>query len=208
PLRRRSYHELLQENLLPPGHFSNQVLFVGGFPITTLTGTDQTDVHETPMTHGQGMTGVEIQATAYLNLVRGDWLLRFSRAKELLLLIGSGLLVGLTLPLFRPWLSIWLAVLAGVLITVLALLLLWRFRISFPWLVVCGIQIPCAFLWSIIAHTKWLAREKADLQQQLATAIEAAGRSTSSRIPTVPNYSLIRRIGGGAYGAGWVARGF
>jgi CHASE2 domain-containing sensor protein len=37
-LPRRSYHQVLQENLLPPGHFSNQVLFVGGFPVTTPTG--------------------------------------------------------------------------------------------------------------------------------------------------------------------------
>ena len=206
PLPRKSYHLVLQENLLPPGHFSNQVLFVGGFPVTTPTGTDRTDVHETPVTRGEGMTGVEIQATAYLNLVRGDWLVRLPRTPELILLIVSGLLIGLTLPLFRPWISVWLAVSTAFLFAGFALFLLWRYRISFPWLVVCGAQIPCAFLWSVIAHTKWLAREKADLQQKLATAIEASGRPVRSRTPTVPNYSLIRRIGGGAYGDVWLAR--
>jgi CHASE2 domain-containing sensor protein len=205
-LPRKSYHQVLQTNVLPPGYFSNQVLFVGGFPVTTPTGTDRTDVHETPVTRGEGMTGVEIQATAYLNLVRGDWLVRLPPTAELILLIGSGLLMGLTLPLFRPWISVWLAVAAAFLFAGFALFLLWRFRISFPWLVICGAQIPCAFLWSVIAHTKWLAREKADLQQQLATAIEASGRPNPSRIPTVPNYSLIRRIGGGAYGDVWLAR--
>jgi CHASE2 domain-containing sensor protein len=206
PLRRKSYHEVLRENLLPPGYFSNQVLFVGGFPVATPTGTDRTDVHETPMTRGEGMAGVEIQAAAYLNLVRGDWLVRLPRAAELLVLMGSGLLIGLVLPLFRPWVSIWLAVLVACLFAGISLLMLWRFRISFPWLVVCGIQVPCAFLWSVIAQTKGLVREKADLQQQLATAIEAAERSGPARTPKVPNYSLIRRIGSGAYGDVWLAR--
>ncbi len=213
PLPRKSYHEVLQGNLLPPAFFSNQVLFVGQLPITTPTGPDVRDVYDTPvplaahgLNRGRGTPGVELQATAYLNLVRRDWLWRLSPWTETLVLLACGLGVGLLIASCRPWVSSWVAPLLFFLVAGVALLLLTRYRLSFPWLVVGIVQVPCAFIWSIVAHTKGLAREKADLQQQLATAIEAAGRSRAARTPEVPNYSLIRRVGGGAYGDVWLAR--
>jgi serine/threonine protein kinase len=121
----------------------------------------------------------------------------------------------------------------AVTIGLVANLLVWKTRVWFPWLIVSGVQIPGAAAWSILAHTRRLNREKRALEQALAVAsareqivasLPAAAAGTTASVTAVipsavvagvpaappglavPDYTLVRKIGEGAYGEVWLAR--
>jgi CHASE2 domain-containing sensor protein len=212
-LERKSYHEALYATNLPAGYFKDKVVFVGRERVIVPAGT-RSDEHQTPCL-GLPFPGVELQATAFLNLVRNDALRQLSPSAEAGLLVACGIVFGFGLVLWRPWIAVPMA-LGGALLTAGAALwfVSWRF-VWFPWMVVVAVQVPFALLWSIAAHTRWLTLENADLERKLATSLLAAapGRlqgpldtSAAGRRPAIPDHTLLRRIGQGAYGEVWLAR--
>jgi CHASE2 domain-containing sensor protein len=208
-LNRISYVDLLQATNLPANYFAGDVVFVGKFPVSTPTGPDSTDVVNTAVSRGtgQGVPGVEVQATIFLNLVRKDWLKRLSPVFGSMTLLGCAVFCGFMIGLLRPWVAAWVAAAAAVLCFTIAAVAMNQFELSLPWLVIGAIQIPCALAWSAIAHTKGLAQETAELQRQLATATKAASRLPPvPRMPVIPDYTLLRCVGSGAYGDVWLAR--
>src|ERR1041385_2738528 len=80
-----SYAAALQET---NGFFTNKFVFIGGKPITRFVGEEQ-DEFRIPYTRWKGgfCGGVEIMATSFLNLLRGDWLERIAPWKESLLVL-------------------------------------------------------------------------------------------------------------------------
>jgi CHASE2 domain-containing sensor protein len=70
-------HQLALTN--KPGFFADKIVFVGARPSTTFPG-DEDDEFLTPYTRFTGETvgGVELHATAFLNLINDEWLRRFS----------------------------------------------------------------------------------------------------------------------------------
>ena len=102
---------------------------------------------------------MEIQATAYLNLVRGDWLERLSFGAEswLLIVIGAGLGIGLVC--LRPLPAAGLAIGVTALVMAGSYLLLRREFIWFPWLIVCA-QTGAALSWSVLFNSVQLYVEK------------------------------------------------
>jgi len=149
-----SFYRALEPNeSCPAGYFSNKVVFVGGTIKTHFSG-ERKDEYRTPYTEkGQFVPGLEVQATQLLNLLRGDWLTRFSPRAEVMVVLASGLAFGMGLARFRPLPAIGLALLGAVLFTALAYYLFWVQRIWFPWLVTVAAQIPVALLWSIIYNS-------------------------------------------------------
>src|SRR6185436_4625437 len=88
-----SYYRALGSNFLRPEFFTGKAVFVGESGIITANGPSL-DRYATPFSrwgHGQ-MSGVELQATAFLNLVRGDWLEELSPAMKILLVLLAGML--------------------------------------------------------------------------------------------------------------------
>jgi len=61
----------------PTNYFRDQVVFIGTAPKTSVPG-NETDKFSTPYTRwtSESVGGVEIQLTAFLNLMNGDWLRR------------------------------------------------------------------------------------------------------------------------------------
>jgi CHASE2 domain-containing sensor protein len=238
-----SYHRALDPGALPPNTFSNKVVFIGSGLITTPTGTTA-DSFGTPHTRWRrGLTtGVELQATTYLNLVGKQWLTELTYAMEALFCLFVGAAFGYGLVLVRPWVAARYAIAGFFLITILALWLVWGQRIWFPWLVPAAVQIPVALGWSVLANTKRLYHEKEELEHTLATvrsevksspgtaASEAAtavppsgtapvgasmGAAAAGIVPAVagdgappaiPDHTMLRCIGKGAYGEVWLAR--
>jgi adenylate cyclase len=149
-----SFYRALEPNeSCPAGYFSNKVVFVGGTLKTHFSG-ERKDEYRTPYTEkGQFVPGLEVQATQFLNLMRGDWLTRFSPRAEVLLVLASGLVFGMGLARFRPLPAIGLALLGAGLVTGGAYYLFWGQRIWFPWLVTVAAQIPMALLWSIVYNS-------------------------------------------------------
>ena len=149
-----SFHRALETNdYCPSGYFSNKVVFVGANLKTYFSG-QRKDEYPTPYTQkGAFIPGVEVQATQFLNLYRHDWLRRFPRGVEKIIIVLTGLLLGIALARFRPLQATGLALLIAVGVTVMGHYLFWQHRIWFPWTVVVVVQIPVALLWSILYNS-------------------------------------------------------
>jgi len=208
-----SYHLALDK---PDAYFKDKIVFIGGKPPVVGTG-ERGDQFRTPYTlRTHGLTsGVEITATIFLNLVRGDWLTRLSGWKEFSLILLSGLIFGYGLNLVRPLAGIGLTLIGMLAVTQLALWLFWHSNVWFSWVVIAGCQIPGAWVCSLVAHTMRAYREKEALQKELSTRPPAARLPQpvfpEPQVPgirscaVIPDHELLRCVGKGAYGEVWLA---
>jgi adenylate cyclase len=172
----KSYFEALDPALVPDDFFRGKVVFVGARILTKFAG-DRKDEFSNPFTFWLSpklraekqalfMAGVEVQATCFLNLARGDWLRRWPRNVELLVLLGSGLICGVGLVRFRP---IWATAVAGggmLLVAAGAYLMFLQKLIWFPWLLLI-IQIVAALFWSVLFNSIMLYVQKKLYEQTL-----------------------------------------
>ena len=112
---------------------------------------DETDKFRTPFSRwtGESTGGVEIQAGSFLNLMNGDWLRRPAGWIEALTLVTAGLLLGGGLCRMRLWVAC--AVAAGGALAVALGAISWSYFTNywFPWLVIVGVQVPCALAWAL-----------------------------------------------------------
>ena len=209
-----SYHLALQE---PAGYFKGKTVFIGGKPRIVAPG-EFSDLYRTPNTRwGRGLSsGVELHATVFLNLVRGDWLTRLPEGKEFLLVLLAGLIFGYGVNLVRPLPGIAVVSIGMLAVTGFALWLFWRWNLWFSWVVIAGVQIPFAWTCSLVRHTMKTSLEKDALEKELST------RWSSPEVPApvfpqpeikgvrscalIPDHDLLRCVGKGAYGEVWLAR--
>jgi CHASE2 domain-containing sensor protein len=144
-----SYAEVIDSDTKALEAFRDKVVFVGARIFTKFSG-DRKDEYRTPhsfwISDHPFISGVEIQATACLNLLRGDWLIRLSPAIEAGVLLLAGLMLGYGLPLFRPMPATLLALAAALFVVGLSFLCFWQLRIWFPWLLIVAIEIPVAWV--------------------------------------------------------------
>jgi serine/threonine protein kinase len=151
---------------------------------------------------------VEITATAFLNLLRGDGLVRLSRAKELWLVLIVGLVVGGGLSLVRPLVAGGLA-LGSVVLMAFAAAQSAQQHLWFAWTVVALAQIPGALAWSLRCHIQRLKFQKEVAERTLVETsrrAEAAAAQARQSGLSIPDHTLVRRVGKGAYGEVWLAR--
>jgi CHASE2 domain-containing sensor protein len=179
-----SYHSALAK---PPEFFRDKIIFIGNSPERTDPGFPERDKFRTPYTrwNGKSIGGVEILATTFLNLVNGDWLRRPAPAVEFLLLVIVGGVIGGGLCQLPRWKSVLAA--ATIALAVTFAFVSWSYYTNywFPWLIIAGGQIPCAFAFA------WIARVP-----QVAFFLEK-----------FPGYTPIGApFGEGAYGKVWLVR--
>lgn len=142
-------------NPLPPGYFSNKVVFVGARLLTKFGGQRK---DEFPTPHSRWtrqvsfMPGAEIHAMQFLNLTRGDWLRRWPKWAEVAALVFAGALAGFGLVRFRPVVATGIAVLAALLVSGLAYVSFAHWLVWFPWLLVV-VQIFVAHAWSVVFNS-------------------------------------------------------
>jgi adenylate cyclase len=156
-IRALSYYEVLSTPTDVDLALSNKVVYVGARIQTKFAG-DRKDEYPSPYSSFEAhsfMAGVEIQATEYLNLVRGDWLRRLPLGLlgiEQLVIVGLGFLFGAGLVFLRPAIA---AVTAGLLLGLVILGSYYAFtrhNLWFPWLVV-AVQILAALSWSVLFNS-------------------------------------------------------
>jgi len=225
-LPKRSYAQALDPRLTGTNTFAGKVCFVGAWPGTPFAGGIRSDEWHTPYSRWGGgeSPGVELTATVYLNLARHDFLRRMSGLDELLLVVLAGSVFGFVLALCRPTLAVGLGVLSAVAVAMAACGLMWHQHVWLSWLVISGVEMPGAIAWSALTYTKRLAREKSLLEMKLATAshrtepapalpsdtvtaiARPAGAIAAAPTPMIPDHTILRRIGKGAYGEVWLAR--
>jgi adenylate cyclase len=157
-----SYYQALNPSDAPDSAFSNKVVFVGARILTLLAG-ERKDAFPHPFgafdADRSFMTGVEIQATEFLNLLRGDWLTRLSLQTELWLILCIGLVFGAGLMFMRP---IWATAASILSVGVVAGISYFTFvhqRVWFPWLIVV-VQIGVALSWSVLFNSVQLYVQK------------------------------------------------
>jgi adenylate cyclase len=175
-----SYYRALEVDSVPDGYFSNKVVFIGAHYETKLFG-DRKDEYLGPFANREQenesmpgfevsrfMPGVEIHATAFLNLLRGDWLNRLSGTAEWHITIVLGILLGAGLALLRPVAAVGWAVLLAAMVAVTDYTLVTRVHYWYPWLIIVLSQIPVALIWSVSFNTVQLYVEKRLVEQSLS----------------------------------------
>ena len=163
-----SYYQAIDPDGLPDGTFRDKVVYVGGRTLAGLPGEDR-DAFRTPFTWLSNVfcPGVEIHATALVNLLRQDWLTRPMPAIELGVLLVAGLALGGGLVQFRPVLAVVWALVAVAVVVGVSFLLFAQARVWFPWLLIAGMQIPAALSFSVIYNSTKLHVQKKLLTQSL-----------------------------------------
>ena len=174
-LRSVSYYKLLTR---PEGNefLREKVVFVGARLMTYFSG-QRKDEFRNPYSSYVGrlsgrrsqspfISGVEVQAMTFLNLMRNEWLTRLSFRWESVVLILTGLTTGIGLVLLRPTYAAVSAVGAVALSILVAYLLFRKALIWFPWLIVT-VQIATALSWSVLFNSIQLYVQKRLYEQTL-----------------------------------------
>lgn len=203
----------------PSGYFKDRIVFVGGRPKTRFVG-DEVDEFSTPFTRWDGSSsgGVEVVATCTLNLIRGDWLVRFPLWLESLVVLATGATLGFGFYSLRP-LKTFLVGIGVVLITfIVAATILWVCHAWFAWSVIALAQVPLAWLISAIAQKSQSASkavDEQDLQAKGKVAPEpddampissVTASNTVAAGAVVADHKLLRLIGEGGYGQVWLCQ--
>jgi CHASE2 domain-containing sensor protein len=207
-----SFWRVLSNDVPASIQFAGKAVFVGATTTVGPTGGTGSDVFSTP--YDPAMPGVEINATAYANLSRGDWLRRWSSTGEttLVALLGGVLGFGASR---RRMAGVAGFGLAAALTVLIASVLLFSFaHWWFPWLVVLAVQIPCAVAWAAFARASLVQTESVGapstpaFPEAPATLAPRPGASFGSPAgcPKVSDHALLRCVGRGAYGEVWLAR--
>jgi CHASE2 domain-containing sensor protein len=205
-----SYHLALKA---APNYFRHRIVFIGNKP-TSPVWDREPDKFRTPYTRWTRNTvgGVEIMATAFLNLVNGEWLRRPAEWVECVLLVLTGILLGSGLCRARRLPAFGLAALAALAFTLGAVSLSYVTNFWLPWLVVVGGQVPCALAWSLLAPQRGpepeaITREDLTPKATSQTPDQAATTSATMDLPEAPDYELFDPpFAEGAYGKVWLAR--
>jgi len=190
PWRMLSYGFALAQ---PQNYYRGKIVFIGLEPKTSLPG-DETDEFRVPYTRwtNSSMGGVQIMATAFLNLVNHEWLVRPPWWCELSLL----LIIGIGLPMAMMRLTLRRAGFFGIGVAALAGLgcVAGSYYTSywFPWLLISGAQVPLALAGMLLLRKPFAPTSPAPVKEEL---------------PKTPGYKLVRpAFGKGAYGKVWLAQ--
>jgi len=171
-----SYADALDASVVSNDFFRGKAVFVGAKIITKFA-NDRKDEYPNPFAffksrpeiERQGkvfVTGVEIQATVYANLVRGDWLGRWPARWETTLLVMIGLVVGFGFMRLQPAAALGAAV--GVLLLLLGICYLAMKNLSWFVFFVAVLQIGFALVISVTYNSLQAYVQKRLAEQTLA----------------------------------------
>jgi len=172
-----SLYKALADNdpAVPSGFFSNKVVFVGS-KLQTHLDSERKDEYSTPYSSridNRWMSGVSIHATAFLNLIRSDWLRQFSSPLEIGILVCFGLLFGGGLVFFRPLPATIIALASAYPIAYTDYYLFVHHFYWFPWLIPVAAQMPIGLVWSVAFNTVQIYVEKQKVEQSLRLYLPA-----------------------------------
>jgi adenylate cyclase len=163
-----SYHQALFEDGAPKDFFHDKVVFIGAQQQSGFSGSGK-DTFLTPFTREGGTltSGIEIHVTTFLNLIRGEWLVRLPHALEVTLVVLFGLIIGWTSAMLRMWSAIIIGLLATLAVAVGALALFRWQQAWFPWTLLIA-QTGLALASSIVFNSFRSLIETRLLERSLA----------------------------------------
>jgi adenylate cyclase len=176
-LRSVSYHLALDPDAVPDETFRGKAVFVGGRLLTKMI-ADRRDEFANPYSFwiprqialkqgGFFSAGVEVQATMFLNLIRGDWLRRPAAWTEIFVVIVTGVVFGFGLVRLRPFAATGAALAGLVIVAGVAHLLFVKWLIWFPWLILV-VQAGVAHAWSVLFNSVQFYVHKRLMEQTLS----------------------------------------
>jgi sigma-B regulation protein RsbU (phosphoserine phosphatase) len=217
-----SYFVALETNGVAPISFKDKLVFVGGKLAADFSGKGK-DEFRTPYSYwisketGGFAPGVEIHATAALNLVQGNWLTRFPEKLELALVLVVAALAGFGLMRFQPLTAVLLALATSFATAVGAHLLAWHGFVWFAWIIPV-VEIGVATLCSISINSVQLYVEKRLREQEriayeaLVAELNKAADYVRSLLPARLSgevetdwcFHPCEQLGGDAFGYHWI----
>ena len=154
PFPQFSFTQVLSNDLPADFSFRDKIVFIGSGRVSGFTGEEREQVRNPWTWHTKEFAaGMEIHALTFANLLRQDWFRRWPAPVEALLVGLTGLLLGFGVSRARPLAATGMALGAAALVAALSLLVAPRFNLWFPWLIVVGVQVPIALLWSYLIHS-------------------------------------------------------
>src|SRR6185312_6449653 len=146
---RISYVHALREE--PASGFHDKIVFIGNQPEFTAPDKPEIDKFCTPFSRwtGEAYGGVDINITAFLNLMNGDWLERLPLWAEGLVVIVAGILLGGGLCKLRPLPAVWTALAVAMVVALGSVSWSYFGNRWFPWMVIVAGQVPFALAWAI-----------------------------------------------------------
>jgi len=165
-----SYCDALKPGKVEDSFFRDKVVFVGSRIITKFAG-ERKDEYRTPfgffVTKGaMFVPGVEIQATACMNLLREDWLRRLPLGVELAVVVVAGLLVGFGLMRLQPLTAAGVA--AAILILLFGVCYLAVLNLSWFVFFIVVVQVGFALVISVAYNSLQAYVQKRLAEQSLA----------------------------------------
>ncbi|MBL9128036.1 MAG: CHASE2 domain-containing protein, partial [Verrucomicrobiales bacterium] len=181
-----AYEDAIKPEAAP--RLRDRMIVVGAHFQVDYPGTRK-DTFPTPYGAGrQEIPGLELHATAWLNLTRGEWLQRLDAPFEAALVVAFGLVLGFGLPRLRPVAALFVCLGIVAAVGCVSLLAAWDHHTWWSWLVPVAVQTPVGFLWALGAHLILLGHEKEIFRRSLATYLppgvveEIAARPESLRL--------------------------
>jgi CHASE2 domain-containing sensor protein len=212
---RISYGDALEK---PAGWFRDKIVFIGNQPQSTAPDKLEDDKFRTPFTRwtGEAYGGVDINITAFFNLMNHDSLERPPAWAEAIVVVLAGILLGGGLCKLQPLPAMWTAV--GVALAVMLGCVSWSYFGNdwFPWLVIVLGQVPFALGWAVfmpafhrIEETMTIVTAINELRNTKTgkTVAKSPTKTPAGELPDAPDYELFDPpFGEGAYGKVWVVR--
>lgn len=155
---------------VPARFFRDKIVFVG---LRNQLGTVNVgkDEFRHPLSRwtGRYSTGIEVHATAFLNLLKHEWLTRFDRRLELALMLVFGGLLAVINTRSVPWVAFLVSGTAVVLVVCLGFWSQLESLVWFNWSLPVIVQIPMALVWGIGTRYTVVERRRARFRFLLGT---------------------------------------
>ncbi len=193
-----SVRQALDPTAIPDDFFREAVVLIGARPMASPF-RERRDEFRSPfhtwLERDLFLPGVEVHATQLLNLIRGDWLRRPARGRELWVFAVCGLAIGGAAIWLRPipMAIVGVALLAGV--AVAAVILFRGANIWFPWIILAGVQVPVAVGGSVLFHSVEWYRTRRRLEASKRQA-EARIREQAALLDKANDAILLVRLDG------------
>jgi adenylate cyclase len=202
-IRNISYMSALSPTDTPPGFFKDKIVFVGGRssmgPLSL--GKDEFATpyvrwRDAERNESNFSPGVEVHATALLNLLRGECLTRLPIRDEQRLVIVCGILFGVLFSVLRPRAAVITGILSAVALTGTAFWLMWENHLWFSWMVPVGFQIPIGLTWSLGANYFLETRRRSALRRAFGHYLspQMADRISNSEFDLRPGGKVVSKV--------------
>jgi adenylate cyclase len=175
-------------NDIPADFFKDKMVFVGARFFTKYSG-QRKDEYPTPFSYynrdNPMSGGVEIQAAAFLNILRNERLFRVPVKVEVPLIILFGVLAGFGLTLLRPMAASITALLLAIFTAVINYFMFIHYHAWFAWEIIVLAQLPIAWVFSVATNSVQLYVEKQKVEQSLALYLSPKLVKQFARDPTL-----------------------